>query len=97
MTAPNHPFLTPYLACPLHTLPNGEVDQQPGQGQCASQGPADRSRLPQAPGHLVHVLPRVGEVVLRGSLTPEGIMIGDLSGGWRAKGQMQTCTTAHKT
>lgn len=97
MTAPNHPFLTPYLARPLYTLPDGEVNQQPGQGQCASQRPADGSRLPQAAGHLVHVSPRVEEAVLRESLTPGGVMIGDLSGAWRAKGQMQTCMRAHKT
>lgn len=55
-----HLVLAPYLARPLHALPDGEVDHQPGQGQCASQGPADGAGLPQASRHLVHVPPRGG-------------------------------------
>lgn len=43
------------LSGPLHSFPDGEVDQDPGQGQGSHQGPAELSRLLQAAGELVHV------------------------------------------
>lgn len=65
---PNHT----YLACPLHALPDGEVDQQPGQGQRAGQGPADGAGLPQARRHLVHVPPRSRRGCVKGRPSPWG-------------------------
>lgn len=70
--APKDPALPLYLACPLHTLPDGEVDQQPGQGQRASQGPADGARLPQASRHLMHVPPKGGRLCVRRKSNNQG-------------------------
>lgn len=43
------------LSGPLHSFPDGEVDQDPGQSQSAHQGPAELSRLLQTAGELMHV------------------------------------------
>lgn len=49
------------LSSPLHSFPDGEVDQDPGQGQGAHQGPADLPWFLQTAGQLVHVASVGGE------------------------------------
>ena len=47
----------PYLSSPTNTLPDAEIHEHPGNGQCDGQRPADLSWLVQSICHLVHVAP----------------------------------------
>lgn len=45
------------LPRPLHSFPDGKIDEHPGQSQSAHQGPAKLPWLLQTARQLVHVTP----------------------------------------